>query len=236
MDHSHPFRQENPDHKAFSDACRSWVSSLLPKCQEQLSNLRDKPETCWTSRARRIAVNHKTVRDCIGEFQTRIASFPQETPGRNDTFHQLETLATVVDEIIKHAQSISREGKSLASHRANPPGVERLKPLLLDLTESAFTGEKLIPVIKLIADNPEGSGLEIASIQLMNEDIGELLSLAEAFIASWKNNTLTVEEQSDIASAEQLIQMQRVLQDNIKTFLGQSAGLAALKVSKFGQG
>lgn len=236
MDLTHPFQQDNPDPKAFSEACGSWVATLLPQSEQQLSNLTNKPETCWTSRARRIAVNHQTVRDCIGDFRTRITSFPQETPGRDGALDQLDTFAAVVDGIIKQAQAIARDGTSLATHRANPPGIERLKPLLLDLTESAFAGEQLMPVIKLISDNPEGSGLEIVSIQLVNEDIGELLSLAEAFIARWKESDLTDGEQNDIASAEQLIQIQRALLDNIKTFLGLSAVLADLKEGKPGHG
>lgn len=232
MANTHPFQQENPDPEAFTKACLQWLADIQPKSQEQLDHLRNKPETFWTSRARRTAVNYRTVRDCVQDLRARIETYPPSTPGRENAIQQLDSLASTVKGIIEAAEAISREGKSLAILKANPPGIERLEPLILDLSEAATAAENLQPVINMIADSPETSRLEIVSIQLINEDIAELLSLAEAFIASWKTGNMTDEQQKLIGTAEDLISMQHTLQENIKTFLSLSDVLANLKEAK----
>lgn len=232
MDNTHPFQQENPDPEAFTKACLQWLADIQPKSQEQLNHLRNKPETLWTSRARRTAVNYRTVRDCVQDLRARIETYPPSAPGRENAIQQLDSLASTVKGIIEAAEAISRNGKSLAALKANPPGIERLHTLILDLSEAATASENLLPVIKLISDNPEASGLEIVSIQLINEDIAELLSLAEAFLARWKKDSITEEQQRHIASAENLIALHHTLQGNIKTFLGLSDMLAKLKDGK----
>ena len=232
MDTTHPFQQENPDPKAFVEASHQWIAQIMPKCQEQLANLRSKPETVWTSRARRIAVNYRTVIDCIHQLRARINAFPPSTPRRAQVTQQLDSLSPTVDAIVALTQAISRDGKSLATLKANPPGIERLEHLILDLSEAATAAENLQPVIKLIADSPETSRLEIVSIQLINEDSAELLSLAEAFIACWKTGNMTEEQRQLIGTAENLISMQHTLQENIKTFLSLSDVLANLKEGK----
>lgn len=234
MSHPFPNQQVSPENDtAVSDfkTIFDWASANSVACKAHLEDMTKHPEAFWTSRAKRIAVQYAAVRSASQALLSDVNTMEPHLPPALPIARARENLAAVektATAIIEKAHHIAETGRSFKTMKADIPPLQRLPSLVNDIDRATVHSQALTAAIQLVAEDDQTSPIDIVHLSIAHDDALELVDLCAAYLTHWKTRPLTQPQQRTIETAEELIAMQRGLQEQISKFLKLAAYRASL--------